>query len=207
METRHSGFNPAKAGWNSSCPPRSPAWRTALRPLPADLPRRVRLPWRRGRRAGPRGAVAMTSAATRARALVHRRQLDDPAQARPSWTSCAATRSCPSTPTPATWRPPSSRPTATSPEPRSRFPGPDRLPAARDGRLRAAISILIATARRHDPRSIVMEDLDFAEARAEGRERSGNRPSRGRRGTAFRRALSGIRAGKLRDRSPDDCQR
>jgi hypothetical protein len=72
--------------------------------------------------------------------------------------------------------------------------------AARDGRLRAAISILIATARRHDARSIVIEDLDFAEARAEGRERSGNRPSRGRRGRAFRRAVSGIPAGKLRDR-------
>ena len=45
--------------------------------------------------------------------------------------------------------------------------------AARDGRLRAAISIIIATARRHGARSIVIEDLDFAEARAEGRERSG----------------------------------
>lgn len=42
------------------------------------------------------------------------------------------------------------------------------LPAtARDGRLRAAISTLIATAQRHGARAIVIEDLDFAEARAE----------------------------------------
>ena len=46
------------------------------------------------------------------------------------------------------------------------------LPAAtRDGRLRAAISSLIATAKEHGARAVVIEDLDFAEARAEGRER------------------------------------
>jgi len=75
------------------------------------------------------------------------------------------------------------------------------LPAAtRDGRLRAAVSGLIATARDHGARAIVIEDLDFAEARAEGRERTGNRPSRGRRGRGFRRAVAGIPTGKLRDR-------
>ena len=75
------------------------------------------------------------------------------------------------------------------------------LPATtRDGRLRAAISGLIATAREHGARAIVIEDLDFAEARAEGRERHGNRPSRGRRGRGFRRLVSGIPTGKLRDR-------
>ena len=47
------------------------------------------------------------------------------------------------------------------------------LPAAtRDGHLRAAITSLIATARAHGARAIVIEDLDFAEARAEGRERA-----------------------------------
>jgi IS605 OrfB family transposase len=76
-----------------------------------------------------------------------------------------------------------------------------RLAAAtRDGRLRAAISGLIATARQHGARAIVIEDLDFAAARAEGRERAGGRPSRGRRGRSFRRAVSGIPTGKLRDR-------
>ena len=51
------------------------------------------------------------------------------------------------------------------------------LPAAtRDGRLRAAVSGLIATARQHGARAIVVEDLDFTEARAEGRERHGSRP-------------------------------
>jgi IS605 OrfB family transposase len=75
------------------------------------------------------------------------------------------------------------------------------LPAAtRDGRLRATVSVLIATAKDHEARTIVIEDLDFAEARAEGRERSGNRPSRGRRGRAFRRAVCGIPTGKFRDR-------
>jgi IS605 OrfB family transposase len=75
------------------------------------------------------------------------------------------------------------------------------LPAAtRDGRLRAAISSLIATASAHGARTIVIEDLDFAEARAEGRERTGSRPSRGRRGKDFRRAISGIPTGRFRDR-------
>src|ERR1035437_6084328 len=75
------------------------------------------------------------------------------------------------------------------------------LPAAtRDGRLRAAITSIIATARQHGARAIVIEDLDFAEARAEGRERAGSRPSRGRRGRAFRRLVAGIPTGKLRDR-------
>ena len=72
--------------------------------------------------------------------------------------------------------------------------------AARDGRLRAAISTIVATAARHSPRAIVIEDLDFAEGRAEGRERHGTRPSRGRRGRGFRRAVAGIPTGKLRGR-------
>ena len=75
------------------------------------------------------------------------------------------------------------------------------LPSAtRDGRLRAAISALIATARARGARAIVIEDLDFAEARAEGRERAGSRPSRGRRGRDFRRAVHGIPTARLRDR-------
>jgi IS605 OrfB family transposase len=72
--------------------------------------------------------------------------------------------------------------------------------ATRDGRLRAAITAIIGTARQHGARAIVVEDLDFVAARAEGRERHGSRPSRGRRGRAFRRAVSGIPTGKLRDR-------
>jgi IS605 OrfB family transposase len=75
-----------------------------------------------------------------------------------------------------------------------------RPAATRDGRLRSAVSTLIATAKEHGARAIVIEDLDFAEARAEGRERTGNRPSRGRRGRAFRRLVAGIPTGKFRDR-------
>ncbi len=71
---------------------------------------------------------------------------------------------------------------------------------ARDGRLRAAISGLIATAREYGARAVVIEDLDFAEARQQGRERHGSRPSRGRRGRGFRRLVSGIPTGKFRDR-------
>jgi hypothetical protein len=75
-----------------------------------------------------------------------------------------------------------------------------RPAATRDGRLRASISTIIAAAREHGARAIVIEDLDFAEARAEGREHRGSRPSRGKRGRAFRRTVAGIPTGKLRDR-------
>ena len=46
----------------------------------------------------------------------------------------------------------------------------------------------------------MIEDLDFAGARSEGRERYGNRPSRGRRGRGFRRAVAGIPTARFRDR-------
>jgi len=72
--------------------------------------------------------------------------------------------------------------------------------AARDGHLRAAITSLIATAGEHGACAIVIEDLDFAQARAEGRERAGSRPSRGRRGRAYRRMVAGIPTARLRDR-------
>ncbi len=75
------------------------------------------------------------------------------------------------------------------------------LPSAtRDGHLRTAISSLLASARQHGARAIVTEDLDFAEARAEGRERAGSRPSRGSRGRSFRRAVAGIPTARFRDR-------
>ena len=75
------------------------------------------------------------------------------------------------------------------------------LPAtARDGRVRAAVSALIATARQHRARAVVIEDLNFAEARCEGREKTGNRPSRGRRGRGFRHLVAGIPAARFRDR-------
>ena len=70
----------------------------------------------------------------------------------------------------------------------------------RDGRLRAAVSTLIATAKAAGARALVIEDLDFEEARAEGQERTGNRPSQGRRGRGYRRMVSGIPTAKFRDR-------
>jgi hypothetical protein len=75
------------------------------------------------------------------------------------------------------------------------------LPATtRDGHLRAAIAAIITTAKDHGARAIIIENLDFADARAEGREHYGNRPSRGSRGRNYRRLVSGIPTGKLRDR-------
>ena len=75
------------------------------------------------------------------------------------------------------------------------------LPASqRDGRVRAAVSALIGIARQHGARAVVIEALDFAQARTEGRERAGNRPSRGRRGKRFRALVSGIPTARFRDR-------
>jgi hypothetical protein len=75
------------------------------------------------------------------------------------------------------------------------------LPATtRDGRIRAAVTALIAIARQHGARAIVTENLDFARARAAGREQAGNRPSHGRRGKRFRALASGIPTATFRDR-------
>jgi hypothetical protein len=75
------------------------------------------------------------------------------------------------------------------------------LPSAtRDGRLRAAITTILATAHQHRARAVVIENLDFAGARQLGRERTGNRPCRGRRGRAFRRQVAGIPNARFRDR-------
>jgi hypothetical protein len=71
---------------------------------------------------------------------------------------------------------------------------------ARDGRVRGAITRLIATAKQAGARAVAIEDLDFAEARKEGREKTGNRPSRGRRGRGFRRIVAGIPTARFRDR-------
>jgi hypothetical protein len=71
----------------------------------------------------------------------------------------------------------------------------------RDGRLRAAISQLIAMAKVHGCRVIAIEDLQFADARAEGRETLG----RGRRGKRVRRTIAGIPTGRFRDRLTQMC--
>jgi len=75
------------------------------------------------------------------------------------------------------------------------------LPAGtRDGRLRAAITRILTTAREHRASAVVIENLDFADARHQGRERAGNRPSHGRRGRAFRHQVAGIPTARFRDR-------
>jgi hypothetical protein len=75
------------------------------------------------------------------------------------------------------------------------------LPSStRDGRLRAAITTIVATARQHEASAVVIEDLDFADARKQGRERQGSRPSRGARGRRYRALVSGLPTGRFRAR-------
>jgi hypothetical protein len=76
------------------------------------------------------------------------------------------------------------------------------LPATtRDGHLRAAISQLLQAATDAGCPAIAIEDLDFARARAEGREQTGGaRPSRGRKGRRFRGLVAGVPTARFRDR-------
>ncbi|WP_225800749.1 hypothetical protein [Streptomyces sp. NK15101] len=66
----------------------------------------------------------------------------------------------------------------------------------RDGRLRAAISRLLAVARAHHCTGIAIEDLGFGDARATGRETMG----RGGRGKKFRRTVAAIPTARFRER-------
>jgi hypothetical protein len=68
--------------------------------------------------------------------------------------------------------------------------------ARRDGRVRAAISTLLELAQQQNCSAIVVENLDFADARATGRETLG----RGGRGKRLRRTVAGIPTAKLRTR-------
>jgi hypothetical protein len=75
------------------------------------------------------------------------------------------------------------------------------MPAStRDGHLRQAISELLVLAGQAGCAAIAIENLDFAQARAEGREHTGRRPWRGRRGRRFRGLVAGIPTGRFRDR-------
>jgi len=66
----------------------------------------------------------------------------------------------------------------------------------RDGRVRAAITALLDHAARRNCSAVVVENLDFADARATGRETLG----RGKRGKRLRRSVAGIPTAKLRNR-------
>jgi hypothetical protein len=70
------------------------------------------------------------------------------------------------------------------------------LPAStRDGHLRAAVAAMIRLATAGGCRSIVVEDLDFADARQAGREAMGH----GKRGRRFRRTVAGIPTRQFRE--------
>jgi hypothetical protein len=66
----------------------------------------------------------------------------------------------------------------------------------RDGRVRAAITALLDLADLHHCSAVVIENLDFADARAIGRDTMG----RGKRGKAFRRTVAGIPTARFRAR-------
>jgi hypothetical protein len=67
--------------------------------------------------------------------------------------------------------------------------------STRDGRLRAATGATLRLAATRGCRSILVENLDFADARQRGRETLG----RGRRGKSFRRIVTGIPTRRFRD--------
>jgi IS605 OrfB family transposase len=66
----------------------------------------------------------------------------------------------------------------------------------RDGRVRAAVTSLLDHAERAGCGAVVIENLDFADARATGRETLG----RGQRGKRLRRSIAGIPTRRFRDR-------
>jgi hypothetical protein len=71
------------------------------------------------------------------------------------------------------------------------------LPASqRDGRVRAAITALLDAAAHAQCTAVVIENLNFADARAIGRDTMG----RGARGKRFRRTVAGIPTAKFRTR-------
>jgi IS605 OrfB family transposase len=68
--------------------------------------------------------------------------------------------------------------------------------ARRDAQVRHAITRLIRYTRRHHVAAIAVEDLNFADARAAGRETMG----RGKRGKRFRKTVAGIPTRVFRNR-------
>ncbi|MGX1805424.1 hypothetical protein ACWIGI_06885 [Nocardia sp. NPDC055321] len=66
----------------------------------------------------------------------------------------------------------------------------------RDGHLRAALTTVLDQAEVAGCSAVVIENLDFADARATGRETLG----RGTRGKRFRRTVAGIPTARFRDR-------
>ena len=71
------------------------------------------------------------------------------------------------------------------------------LPATtRDARVREAITTLIHTAQARGCAALAIENLNFADARATGRETMG----RGRRGKKFRSTVAGLPTAQFRDR-------
>ena len=77
------------------------------------------------------------------------------------------------------------------------------LSARRDAQVRHAITRLVHYTRRHGIDTIAVEDLDFADTRASGRETMG----RGRRGKRFRTTVAGIPTAVFRNRLSTQAHR
>ena len=156
--------------------PARPSRQPAARPLPAVLvPSRSPTAATRSLPRPPAARSATTSATTRPAAAGTSTPRGRPPRppCRP-WANCGPARWWRLTSTTVTWPPPSSRRTATCWASRPPLPSVlAGLPSAtRDGHLRAAISALIAAAKARGARAIVIEDLNFDQARDEGRERA-----------------------------------
>jgi hypothetical protein len=67
--------------------------------------------------------------------------------------------------------------------------------STRDGRLRSAVAHVVRLSAQHGCRSIIIENLDFTDARQTGRETLG----RGKRAKRLRRVVAGIPTRKFRD--------
>lgn len=65
-----------------------------------------------------------------------------------------------------------------------------------DGRVRAAITALLDVAVHHNCSTVAVENLNFADARAAGREKMGS----GQRGKRLRRTIAGLPTRRFRDR-------
>jgi IS605 OrfB family transposase len=75
--------------------------------------------------------------------------------------------------------------------------------ARRDAQVRHAVTRIIRYTKRRDISAIAVEDLDFADARATGRETMG----RGRRGKRFRKTVAGIPTAVVRRRLTAQARR
>ena len=179
MGQRNHPISPrCKTGSRSSSPPPSPIWPTG--PTAAtSSPARLTSPTPRGSRSPPRPppAPSATTSASMRRRAAGISTLHGPSpvtRSRRLPANCAPIRSSPSTSTTGTSPAASSTRAGTRSQTGDGARQAGGIPAStRDGHLREAISALTGLAREHRCRAIVIEDVDFAANREQGREHQG----------------------------------